>query len=71
MSELNVDVRVSKPTSGFSITNIGVSIILIYSIVKLMEIYGIGLTTYGSYLAFYTFLFISSFVLPLQYPSIE
>ena len=71
MDESAKDMGVSKKNTGFSVTNIGVSVILIYSIVKLMEIYGIGLTTYGSYLAFYTFLFISSFVLPLQYPSIE
>ena len=56
---------------GISITNIGVSIILIYAVVKLMEIYGVQLNVYGSYLSFYIFLFISSFVLPLQYPLIE
>ena len=55
---------------GISITNIGVSIILIYAVVKLMEIYGVQLNVYGSYLSFYIFLFISSFVFTLvqQFP---
>lgn len=51
------------------ITNIGIGVILLYSIIKLMNIYGIEMSTYGTYLSFYVFLFISYFILPRQYPN--
>jgi len=51
-----------------SIINIGIAIIVIYTTVKLMEYYGIDVSSYGVYLAFYAFLFVSTFILPLQYP---
>lgn len=46
------------------ITTLGISILLIYGITRILEFYGIGINIYGSYLAFYFFIIISSFVLP-------
>ena len=49
------------------ITSLGISIILIYAATKILEFYGIGPDTYGTYVAFYVFLLISSFILPRYY----
>jgi hypothetical protein len=49
------------------ITALGISILLVYGITKILDFYGIGINIYGSYIAFYFFLLISSFVLPRQY----
>jgi hypothetical protein len=49
------------------ITTLGISILLVYGLTKIMEFYGIGINTYGSYIAFYFFLLISAFILPQQY----
>jgi branched-subunit amino acid ABC-type transport system permease component len=49
------------------ITTLGISILLVYGITKILDFYGIGINIYGSYIAFYFFLLISSFVLPRQY----
>ena len=48
------------------ISVLGVTILLIYGITKMLEFYGIGVNMYGSYLSFYLFLLISSFILPLR-----
>jgi hypothetical protein len=45
------------------ISVLGVTILLIYGITKILEFYGIGINVYGSYVAFYVFILISSFVL--------
>jgi len=45
------------------ITILGVSILLIYGISRILEFYGIGINMYGSYVAFYVFVLVSSFVL--------
>jgi hypothetical protein len=52
------------------ITTIGISIILFYGIKKILEFFGIGIDVYGTYLSFYVFLIISSFILPRTYPKI-
>jgi hypothetical protein len=49
------------------ITALGISILLVYGITKILDFYGIGINIYGSYIAFYFFLLITSFVLPRQY----
>ena len=49
------------------ITILGISILLVYGITRILEFYGIGINVYGSYIAFYFFLLISSFVLPRNY----
>ena len=53
------------------ITTLGISIILFYGLMKLLEFFGMGIDVYGSYLSFYVFLLISSFILPREYPKIS
>jgi hypothetical protein len=53
--------------TGSAITGIGTMILLIYGITRILEFYGIGIDKYGSYLAFYFFLFISSYIIPTKY----
>ena len=50
-----------------AITGIGTMIILVYGIMKILEFYNIGIDKYGSYLVFYVFLFISSYIIPTKY----
>jgi hypothetical protein len=52
------------------ITTLGITIILIYGLTKLLDFYGIGINVYGSYISFYVFILISSFILPRDYPKI-
>lgn len=52
------------------ITTLGISILLVYGLTKILEFYGIGINIYGSYLAFYFFILISSFILPRNYTKI-
>ena len=53
------------------ITGLGIAVILTYSIVKILEFYGINVNQFGTYLSFYVFILITLFVLPRQYPKIE
>jgi hypothetical protein len=53
--------------TGSAITGIGTIILLIYGITRILEFYGIGIDKYGSYLAFYFFLFISMYIIPTKY----
>lgn len=53
------------------ITTLGISILLVYGIIKVLEFYGIGINIYGSYIAFYFFILISSFILPREYSKIK
>jgi len=57
-------------SSSSIITTLGISIILFYGLMKLLEFFGMGIDVYGSYLSFYVFLLISSFILPREYPKI-
>jgi len=52
------------------ITTLGISILLVYGLTRILEFYGIGINIYGSYIAFYAFILISSFVLPRTYPKL-
>lgn len=56
--------------TGSVITGIGVMIILVYGLIKILEFYGIGIDKYGSYFAFYIFLFISSYIIPTKYKNV-
>jgi hypothetical protein len=49
------------------ITTLGIAILLVYGFTRILEFYGIGIDVYGSYIAFYFFMLISSFVLPRDY----
>lgn len=57
-------------SSSSIITTIGISIILVYGVIKILDFFGLGIDVYGSYLSFYVFLLISSFILPKEYPNI-
>ena len=50
-----------------AITGFGIMIALTYGIVKILEFYNIGIDKYGSYIAFYVFLFTSAIILPTKY----
>lgn len=52
---------------GSVITGIGTIIILVYGLTRILEFYGVGIDKYGSYMAFYIFLFISSYIIPIKY----
>ena len=58
-------------SSSSIITTLGISIILVYGVIKILEFVGIGIDVYGSYLSFYIFLLISSFILPRKYPKLN
>lgn len=47
-----------------------VVLIIGYCLTKILQFYGIGINVYGSYLAFYGFLLLSTFILPTNYPQI-
>jgi branched-subunit amino acid ABC-type transport system permease component len=52
------------------ITTLGISLLLVYGLTRILEFYGIGINVYGSYIAFYLFMLISSFILPREYPRV-
>lgn len=54
-------------TTSSIITTLGIFILLVYGITKILEFYGISISVYGSYISFYAFLLITSFVLPGNY----
>ncbi len=54
-------------SASSTITILGISILLVYGITRILEFYGIGINVYGSYIAFYFFILISSFILPRDY----
>jgi hypothetical protein len=53
------------------ITTLGISILLVYGLIRILEFYGLGINMYGSYIAFYIFLLITSFILPHNYPKFK
>jgi len=52
------------------ITWLGVSFLITFCVVQILNFYGIGINVYGSYIAFYVFLLISTFVLPTNSSSL-
>jgi hypothetical protein len=58
-------------STSSTITILGVSILLVYGITRILEFYGIGINIYGSYIAFYFFMLISSLVLPRDYHTLN
>jgi hypothetical protein len=53
------------------ITTLGMAILLVYGVTRILEFYGVGINVYGSYIAFYLFILISSFVLPRDYVKLK
>ena len=52
------------------ITLIGISIILFYSVTKILDFYGIGVDVYGIYVMFYVLIMIFILVLPSENPRV-
>jgi hypothetical protein len=50
-----------------NVTIIGLALLLVYSITRILDFFGIGIDVYGSYLVFYLFLLLTYFVLPREY----
>lgn len=57
--------------NAYFITGLGIAIIILYSIITLLSYYGVQMSSYGIYLSFYTFLFLSSWILPTQSPQFD
>ena len=51
-----------------SITLIGLSIVLLYSLTQILNFYGIDQSAYGDYVLFYIFFIISILILPNSEP---
>ncbi len=49
------------------ITAFGISLLFIYSIIQILQFYGVNIEQYGFYLIFYLFLLVSAFILPRKY----
>ena len=64
-----LDVKDTMAGSS-SITIFGFAVLIIYAITKILNFYGIGVEVYGSYLAFYVFLLLASFILDKYYPKV-
>jgi hypothetical protein len=52
------------------ITYLGVSLILYYSLTKILNFYGIGQDVYGIYVLFYILIMICILILPSNYPEV-
>ena len=52
------------------ITLLGIAILVIYSVTKILNFYGIGVDIYGSYLVFYIFLLLCYLIFNSDYPKI-
>lgn len=52
------------------ITYLGVSLILYYSLTKILNFYGIGQDVYGVYVLFYVLIMICILILPSNYPEV-
>ena len=57
-------------TTGLFISLVGATLLLMYAISQIMKFYGINISEYGYYFAFYLFLLLSFFVLPNNYNNI-
>jgi len=53
-----------------SITLIGVSIIIFYSLIQILKFHGISEDIYGVYVLFYILIIISILILPHDYPKV-
>ena len=52
----------NKPYNMNKITILGITILIIYSVIKILKFYGIGVDVYGAYLIFYIFLLVCYFI---------
>jgi hypothetical protein len=52
------------------ITLIGLSMIFLYSLIQILNFYGIDHTDYGVYILFYIFIMLCILILPNNYPKV-
>jgi hypothetical protein len=52
------------------ITYLGVSLILYYTLTRILNFYGIGQDVYGVYVLFYVLIMICILILPSNYPEV-
>ncbi len=52
------------------VTTLGITLLVVYCLIQIFGFYGIGISSYGSYLTFYLFLLLCVFILPTKYPNI-
>jgi len=52
------------------ITIFGISMLILYIIIQILNFYGVGQDVYGIYLVFFLFLMITSLILPTSNPKI-
>ena len=52
------------------ITLFGFSLVFLYSLIQILNFYGIGEDIYGVYILFYVFIILCIFILPNDYPKI-
>jgi hypothetical protein len=52
------------------ITLLGITTIISYCIIQILNFYGLSISSYGVYLMFYVFMVLSYIVLPHQNPSL-
>jgi hypothetical protein len=53
-------------SSTATITIIGITILILYILIQILNFYGIGQDVYGIYMVFVIFMIINSFVLPMK-----
>jgi hypothetical protein len=53
-------------TGTAMITTIGLTWLILYIIIQILNFYGVGQDVYGIYLAFIVFMILNSFVLPTK-----
>ena len=75
-SNLSSDLGTGISTGSSSSKNIskvtifGFTILTLYSLMKILNFYGIGVDKYGSYLVFYIFLLLCYYIFNSEYPKI-
>jgi hypothetical protein len=57
-------------SSSNIITLVGIALLFFYSIITILNFYGVSISAYGIYLLFYFFLIFSMVILPNEYPRI-
>jgi hypothetical protein len=60
----------NKSYNMSKITIFGITILVIYSLTKILNFYGVGVDKYGSYLVFYIFLLVCFYIFNSEYPKI-
>jgi hypothetical protein len=52
------------------ITLLGISVLFLYSLVQILEFYGVSAENYLVYIYFFIFIIITIFILPIDYPTV-